>query len=93
MTVVLRQTKTLPFVKGTAFEGWPCTITQMRCFRFCGRPRETLNSRSCAAERGLLDRAAKSSGKNRTDSILGAVHRAAEEELLDRSLFLVSPAA
>jgi uncharacterized protein (DUF1778 family) len=56
-------------------------------------PRETLNLRIGAAERGLIDRAAKSSGKTRTDFILGAARRAAEEELLDRSLFLVSPAA
>jgi uncharacterized protein (DUF1778 family) len=56
-------------------------------------PRETLNLRIGAAERGLIDRAAKSSGKTRTDFILGAARRAAEEELLDRSLFVVSPAA
>jgi uncharacterized protein (DUF1778 family) len=56
-------------------------------------PRETLNLRVPAAERSLIDRAAKSSGKTRTDFILGAARRAAEEELLDRSLFLVSPAS
>ena len=56
-------------------------------------PRETLNLRIPAAERGLIDRAAKSSGKTRTDFILGAARRAAEEELLDRSLFVVSPEA
>lgn len=56
-------------------------------------PRETLNLRIAAAERGLIDRAAKSSGKTRTDFILSAARRAAEEELLERSLFLVSPAA
>lgn len=55
--------------------------------------RETLNLRIAASERGLIDRAAKSSGKTRTDFILGAARRAAEEELLDRSIFLVSPAA
>ena len=54
-------------------------------------PRETLNLRIAAAERGLIDRAAKSSGKTRTDFILSAARRAAEEELLDRSLFVVSP--
>ena len=53
--------------------------------------RETLNLRIPAAERGLIDRAAKSSGKTRTDFILGAARRAAEEELLDRSIFIVSP--
>ncbi len=55
-------------------------------------PRETLNLRIPAAERGLIDRAAKSSGKTRTDFILGAARRAAEEALLDRSIFVVSPA-
>lgn len=56
-------------------------------------PRETLNLRIPAAERGLIDRAAQSSGKTRTDFILGAARRAAEEELLDRTVFVVSPAA
>ena len=55
-------------------------------------PRETLNLRIPAAERGLIDRAAKSSGKTRTDFILSAARRAAEEELLDRTIFVVSPA-
>jgi uncharacterized protein (DUF1778 family) len=55
--------------------------------------RETLNLRIPAAERGLIDRAAKSSGKTRTDFILSAARRAAEEELLDRTVFVVSPAA
>lgn len=53
--------------------------------------RETLNLRIPAAERSLIDRAAKSSGKTRTDFILGAARRAAEEELLDRTVFVVSP--
>ena len=55
-------------------------------------PRETLNLRIGASERGLIDRAAKASGKTRTDFILGAARRAAEEELLDRSIFVVNPA-
>lgn len=55
-------------------------------------PRETLNLRILAAERSLIDRAAKSSGKTRTDFILSAARRAAEEELLDRTFFVVSPA-
>ena len=54
--------------------------------------RETLNLRIPADERGLIDRAAKSSGKTRTDFILSAARRAAEEELLDRTIFVVSPA-
>ena len=56
-------------------------------------PRETLNRRIPAAERGLIDRAALASGKTRTDFILGAARRAAEEELLDRTLLVTSPAA
>lgn len=55
-------------------------------------PRETLNIRIPAAERHLIDRAARSSGKTRTDFIRGAARRAAEEALLDRTLLLVSPA-
>lgn len=54
--------------------------------------RETLNIRIPAAERSLIDRAALSSGKTRTDFILSAARRAAEEALLDRALLLVSPA-
>ncbi len=54
-------------------------------------PRETLNLRIPAAERGLIDRAAKASGKTRTDFILSAARRAAQEELLDRAFFVVSP--
>lgn len=53
-------------------------------------PRETLNLRIPAHDRSLIDRAAQSSGKTRTDFILGAARRAAEEALLDQSLFLVS---
>ena len=55
-------------------------------------PRETLNIRIPAAERNLIDRAALSSGKTRTDFILNAARRAAEETLLDRALILVKPA-
>jgi uncharacterized protein (DUF1778 family) len=56
-------------------------------------PRETLNIRIPAAERSLIDRAALSSGKTRTDFILGAARRAAEEALLDRALLLTSPSS
>lgn len=55
-------------------------------------PRETLNIRIPTAERNLIDRAALSSGKTRTDFILSAARRAAEEALLDRALVLVGPA-
>src|SRR5438094_5439250 len=55
--------------------------------------RDTLNLRIPAAERNLIDRAAESSGKTRTDFILEAARRAAEEALLDRAMLSVSPAA
>ena len=55
--------------------------------------RDTLNLRISAAERNLIDRAAESAGKTRTDFILEAARRAAEEALLDRALMVVSPEA
>jgi len=55
--------------------------------------RDTLNLRIPAAERNLIDRAAESAGKTRTDFILEAARRAAEEALLDRALLVVSPDA
>lgn len=55
-------------------------------------PRKTLKIRIPAAERHLIDRAARSSGKTRTDFILDAARRAAEEALIDRTLVLISPA-
>jgi len=55
-------------------------------------PRETLNLRIPAAERGLIDRAAQACGKTRTDFILSAARGAAEEALLGRTIFVVSPA-
>jgi len=53
--------------------------------------RETLNIRIKPDVRGLIDRAAELAGKNRTDFVLDAARRAAEETLLDRTLFVVSP--
>ncbi len=55
--------------------------------------RETLNMRIRADERGLIDRAAAARGTNRTDFILDAARRAAQETLLDRALISVSPKA
>jgi uncharacterized protein (DUF1778 family) len=55
--------------------------------------RETLNIRIQPEERGLIDRAAKVRGKNRTDFILDAARSAAEEALLDQVLITASPAA
>ena len=55
--------------------------------------RETLNLRIPPAERTLIDRAARSAGKTRTDFILEAARRAAEDELLDRAVLAVGPEA
>lgn len=55
--------------------------------------RETLNLRIPAAEHRLIDRAARSSGKTKTDFILGAARRAAEEALLDRAVLSIDSAA
>jgi uncharacterized protein (DUF1778 family) len=55
--------------------------------------RETLNLRIPAAERNLIDRAADSTGKTRTDFILEAARRAAEETLLDRAILSVGSEA
>jgi uncharacterized protein (DUF1778 family) len=55
--------------------------------------RETLNLRIKPDERGLIDRAAQLQGKTRTDFVIEAARRAAEEALVDRSLLLASPEA
>jgi uncharacterized protein (DUF1778 family) len=55
--------------------------------------RDTLNIRIKPAERSLIDQAAQSLGKNRTDFILDAARRAAEEALLDRTVVNVTPEA
>jgi len=55
--------------------------------------RDTLNLRIKPEVRGLIDRAAKARGKNRTDFILDAAPAAAEETLLDQALMAVSPEA
>ena len=54
------------------------------------RKRDSLNLRIKPEERGLIDRAAKTLGKNRTDFMLDAARRAAEEALLDRTILTVS---
>jgi uncharacterized protein (DUF1778 family) len=56
-------------------------------------PRNTLNLRIKPEERDLIDMAAKIKGKNRTDFILEAARTAAEETLLERTIFLASPEA
>jgi uncharacterized protein (DUF1778 family) len=55
--------------------------------------RDSLNLRIKPELRGLIDRAAELAGKNRTDFVLEAARRAAEEALLDRTVFNVSPKA
>lgn len=55
--------------------------------------RDTLNLRIKSEVRGLIDRAAKARGKNRTDFILDAARAAAEEALLDQALLAVGPEA
>ncbi|HEY2137193.1 MAG TPA: DUF1778 domain-containing protein [Xanthobacteraceae bacterium] len=52
--------------------------------------RESLNLRIKPELRGLIDRAAHLAGKNRTDFVLEAARRAAEDALLDRTVFTVS---
>ena len=55
--------------------------------------RETLNIRIKPEERNLIDRAAKTRGKNRTDFILDAARFAAEDALLDQVIISVSSEA
>lgn len=53
--------------------------------------RETLNIRIRPEDRGLIDRAARARGKNRTDFILDAARSAAEDALLDQVIITASP--
>jgi len=55
--------------------------------------REALNLRIKPQVRQLIDRAAEVAGKNRTDFVLDAARSAAEETLLDRTLFTMTPSA
>jgi uncharacterized protein (DUF1778 family) len=52
--------------------------------------REALNVRIQPQLRALIDRAAALAGKNRTDFVLDAARRAAEDTLLDRTVFTVN---
>lgn len=51
-----------------------------------------INLRVTRRDRDLIDRAAVALGKNRTEFMLEATRRAAEDALLDRSLFRLEPA-
>lgn len=55
--------------------------------------RDTLNLRIKPEDRGLIDRAAQLTGKTRTDFVLQAARRAAEDTLLDRTLLIAGPEA
>jgi uncharacterized protein (DUF1778 family) len=55
--------------------------------------RETLNIRIKPEVRGLIDRAAVLLGKNRTEFVLEAARQAAENALLDRTVFALNPKA
>ena len=58
-----------------------------------GTKRDTLNLRIRPELRGLIDRAAELLGKNRTDFVLDAARHAAEDALLDRTVFALNPKA
>ncbi|HZD48086.1 MAG TPA: DUF1778 domain-containing protein [Silvibacterium sp.] len=64
------------------------SITQERKGR-----RNTLNLRIKPELRGLIDRAADLTGNTRTDFVLNAARRAAEDALLDRTVFAVNAKA
>ena len=55
--------------------------------------RNTLNLRIKSELRGLIDRAAELSGKNRTEFVLTAARQAAENTLMDRTVFAMNPKA
>ena len=55
--------------------------------------RNTLNLRIKPELRGLIDRAAELAGKNRTEFVLNAARNAAEDALMDRTVFALNPKA
>jgi uncharacterized protein (DUF1778 family) len=55
--------------------------------------REALNLRIKTDLRVLIDRAAEVTGRNRTDFVLEAARRAAEDALLDRTVVRFNPKA
>jgi uncharacterized protein (DUF1778 family) len=58
------------------------------------QPRDvTINLRANQRQRTVIDRAAQTLGKNRSDFMLEAACRAADAVLLDRRLFLLDEAA
>ena len=65
----------------------------MRAAQPGARKREALNLRIQPQVRELIDRAAELAGRNRTDFVLDAARRAAEDILFDRTVFTVSSKA
>ena len=65
----------------------------MRTAQQEGTRRHALNLRIKPELRGLIDRAAELLGKTRTDFVLDAARHAAEDALLDRTVFVVNPKA
>jgi uncharacterized protein (DUF1778 family) len=65
----------------------------MRATQPVGTRRDTLNIRIKPEVRGLIDRAAALTGKNRTDFVLDAARNAAGDALLDRTVFALNPKA
>lgn len=55
--------------------------------------RDTLNIRIRPEVRALIDHAAAMTGRTRTDFVLDAARRAAQDALLDRTLFTMRPKA
>jgi uncharacterized protein (DUF1778 family) len=62
----------------------------MRAAQHGAAKREALNLRIKPQVRELIDRAAELAGKNRTDFVLDAARRAAEDTLMDRTVFMVN---
>jgi uncharacterized protein (DUF1778 family) len=54
---------------------------------------ETINLRASRRQKALIDQAAEALGRSRSDFMLGAACREAEEVLLDRRYFVLSEQA
>lgn len=65
------------------------TMAQLRIKDEDGKGRSLINLRITPEDRRLIDRAAASTGKNRSEFMLEAARQAAEEALLDKLLFRV----
>jgi uncharacterized protein (DUF1778 family) len=68
-----------------------CDIADMTTSSHRHVSRSLLNLRIKPELRGLIDRAAQLVGKCRADFVLEAAQRAAEDALLDRTVFTISP--